>query len=67
MVILWDVKRSLSTPIFLVHNTFIMLARYGGVRLSLVAVEAILEKMHTTIKRGAVTEYDSTASRYNFA
>jgi hypothetical protein len=54
-------------PIFVVHNTFIMLARYEGVRLSLVAVEAILEKMHKTIKRGAVIEYDSTASRYNFA
>ncbi|KAJ6925413.1 hypothetical protein NC651_009941 [Populus alba x Populus x berolinensis] len=66
MVILWDVKRSLSMSIFLVHNTFIMLVRYGGVRLNLVEVEAILKNMHTTIKRGAIIEYDSTASRYNF-
>jgi hypothetical protein len=40
----WDVKRSLSMPIFLVHNIFIMLAGYEGVRLSSVAVEVTLEK-----------------------
>jgi len=44
MVMWWDVKRSLSMPIFLVHNIFIMLAGYEGVRLSSVAVEVTLEK-----------------------
>jgi hypothetical protein len=46
----WDVKRSLSMPIFLVHNIFIMLAGYEGVHLSSVAVEVTLEKTPTPSK-----------------
>lgn len=66
IVIQWDVKRSLSTSIFLIYNTFIILARYKGVHLSSVAVEAILEKILIATKKGAIIEYDSTASRYNY-
>jgi len=42
-----------------------MFAGYRGVHLSLIAVEAILEKMLMAIKIGAIIEYDSTDSRYN--
>jgi hypothetical protein len=65
MVMWWDVKRSLSTSIFLVLGTFIMLVGNGDVRFSLVAVEATLEKTPTAIRRGAITEYNSSASRPN--
>ena len=54
-----------SMSIFLVHNTFIMLAKYKGVHFSLVVVDVTLEKMHTIIRRGTITEYDINASRYN--
>uniref|UniRef100_B9GF43 Uncharacterized protein n=1 Tax=Populus trichocarpa TaxID=3694 RepID=B9GF43_POPTR len=64
MVIWWDVKRSLSTSIFLVLGTFIMLVGYGDVRFSLVAVEATLEKTPTAIRRGAITEYNSSARNF---
>jgi len=42
-----------------------MLVGYGDVRFSLVAVEATLEKTPTAIRRGAITEYNSSASRSN--
>ena len=35
-----------STPIFLVHSTFIMLAKYEGVHLSSVVVDAILAQTY---------------------
>jgi uncharacterized protein (DUF1778 family) len=42
-----------------------MLAKYEGVHLNSVIMDAILEKAHTTIIRGTITEFDSTASMYN--
>jgi hypothetical protein len=44
------VKRSLSTPFLLHHNTFSLLVRYGGQRGN----EDFTEKMLADIREGAI-------------